>query len=404
MSKKVNYSQLLTYLVEVYILLSFILIGQSEMLIYILVFSIPIFILMHKKVVKPTYFPVIAIVYSLAVYVYYNYLGNGHTQGLQLINVLLISFILIYLENYKISQPDKSIDVFYCVGIVFIIASMIIGNRADEGSIILYGFSDKNYSAVFVFLFFLYTSKRGKYLGTVVGLSYLLIFTNSRSMTLMFVLFYIVWIFRDKIWSVLEKHKITFGKMLITLFIAVIIFSFFWVYFISASGVSSSHYGSLNDSSNQMRFAGIVYTFTLILNNWKNLLFGGYGADYASVLGIDTTFNLLPTFMGIKLTQAHNSVLNNVATMGILPTGIYYVLLCKVVQKFMTKESLPYILPYLVNAMLMHSLFDNRFLVFWLYILSISQGDFKKNKIRIVLSKKSLKGKINRKDNINAYT
>jgi len=286
---------------------------------------------------------------------------------------------MIFIYNFSLAKELIKIkpDFFYCPMFLYILYSMLINQRADEGSLILSGLNDKNYSAVFVYLVFLYSNKKKYISGIFIGIVYGLFFTHSRSYLLLIILFYIFYFFKGCIYSLMENLKISIFKFMCILFVCTILLSFIWVFFVASDNVTAQ-YVSLNDESNLRRFAGNIKTLTLLRDSFKDLLFGGYGYEYYEVLGINvSTYSQLPDFMGVKLVQAHNSILNNFAIMGILPGLIYMYLVCKIFQKEYSMENLPYLLPYLINSMFMHSLFNGRYLLLFLIVLVIQPDKLK---------------------------
>ena len=71
----------------------------------------------------------------------------------------------------------------------------------------------------------------------------------------------------------------------------------------------------------------------------------------------------------VRLEQPHNSILNFVLRAGIIPGFLYFNLLAALLEKINRKDNCPYLYPYMLNGMIMHSLFEGVWLIFWLVIL-----------------------------------
>ena len=118
--------------------------------------------------------------------------------------------------------------------------------------------------------------------------------------------------FRNPIIGFMEKHNITYFKIMIFLFAFIMLFSVLWVYVISSNGVLDYH-ESWNDNSNRIRFVSNLRSFIFLFEDLSKSLFNGYGYEYVSKLGVDVTYSQLPTFLGTTVLQAHTSYLNFMA-------------------------------------------------------------------------------------------
>lgn len=229
---------------------------------------------------------------------------------------------------------------------------------------------DKNYTGVILFLFFMYCNKMKYKLGIIVSI-YMSIILNSRGYILMLIAFYIVKIFKKtvcKVNKLLTRNKI--NRIFIFIFIFTFIFSYYWVYVVASNGVKAYQEG-INDTSNKMRFAANVKTYDLILNN-KHLFINGYDNDIKKVLGVDSKNYMEHTvFEGVRLVQTHNSMLNIMIKVGVLFFLIYFLILSRLLEQY--KDSLEYIIPYILNSIIMHSMLDGSFLLFWIFILYLKE-------------------------------
>ena len=308
---------------------------------------------------------------------------TGYSPNFVILNFTVLILLSIFAENVSFEKSYKynKIDFVYLLMLTAIILGTLTGTR-NEDSIILFGAGDKNYTAVFVFLFFLYSNKRDKIFGVVFSIIYAIFFINSRSFILLVLLFYIMMYFREPITSFMEKHNITYFKLMIALFVFIMLFSVLWVYVISANG-NWGYHESLNDSSNRIRFVSNLRSFLFLFEDLTKSLFNGYGYEYVSKLGVDVTYSQLPTFLGTTVLQAHNSYLNLMVKIGIIPSIVYFYLLGMTFNKFSLKDNMFYVVPFLINGMFMHSLLNGTWLILLLSILIIPQ---KKGRIWKVIS------------------
>lgn len=350
---------------------------------------ITLFFLFRKKIRVPNNIKLCAALLYLSCII--GIVVTGYSPNFVVLNFTVLILLSIFAENVSFEKSYKynKIDFVYLLMLAAIILGTLTGTR-NEDSIILFGKGDKNYTAVFVFLFFLYSNKRDKIFGAVFSIIYAVFFINSRSFILLVLLFYFMMYFRKPITSFMEKHNITYFKLMITLFVFIMVFSVLWVYVVSANG-NWGYHESWNDSSNRIRFVSNLRSFLFLFEDLTKSLFNGYGYEYVSKLGVDVTYSQLPTFLGTTVLQAHNSYLNFMVKVGIVPSIVYFYLLGMTINKFFLKDNMFYAVPFLINAMFMHSLLNGTWLILLLSILIIPQkkgriwkgiSDFKMPKIR----------------------
>lgn len=150
--------------------------------------------------------------------------------------------------------------------------------------------------------------------------------------------------------------------------------SYIWIYFVSSSGYSN-YKTSLNDYSNRMRAVANIYGLKLLKeNHW--FVIGGVGDELTSVIGVqDPDFDNHPKFMETRLVQPHNSILNLMLKMGIVPCLMYLFLLSVLLKSVVTYDNYEYFVPYLLNTCFMHSLLDGAFLILWIFLLAITSNN-----------------------------
>ncbi|MCS4465278.1 hypothetical protein JTT01_20070 [Clostridium botulinum] len=135
------------------------------------------------------------------------------------------------------------------------------------------------------------------------------------------------------------------------MFIITVSISYIWVYKVAIDGVKEYQQG-LNDTSNKMRFVANIYAIDLLKNNKEKLIFYGYDNDFKDIFGIyDYEIDLHRRFMGVRLVQPHNSILNINIRSGIIFSLLYFYILSTIIDKLYTKDNLEYILPYLFSTL-----------------------------------------------------
>ncbi|KEI97132.1 membrane protein [Clostridium botulinum A2B7 92] len=260
----------------------------------------------------------------------------------------------------------------YVMCLVSIIIQLMLGRYSTiNGKISLSIIGDKNFSGVVMILFFMYCAKNKFYLGEVLSVFTILIL-DSRASLITLILFFIVRLFKDTIWSVLQKLRLNKVYKLFALMLIIIIsISYIWVSRVTIYGVKE-YQQSLNDTSNKMRFVANIYAIDLIKNNKKELMFYGYDNDFKDIFGIyDYEIDSHRKFMGVRLVQPHNSIINVIIRTGIIFSLLYFYILSRIIDKLYTKDNLEYILPYLFSALFLHELLNSRFLMFWIIVLCL---------------------------------
>lgn len=297
---------------------------------------------------------------------------TGYSPNFAIFNFLILIFSIFFIKNLNFSYSDSNtIDVVYCFMFIVLLLGTFRGEKIAD-SIILFGTGDKNYSAIYVFLFFLYCQKKNKIVGICFSIIYAFIYINSRAFWLLIFLHYLTFLFRKNIYKVFSKCSFPFFKIMLILFVSVMIFSAFWVNCVPVDETIEYHQ-SLNDTSNRIRFVSNIRSFIFLFENMTKSLFNGYGYEYVSELGVDVEYSKLPTFMGTTVLQAHNSYLNLMVKIGIVPFFVYLALLGYILDEINSEDNIYYILPFLVNAMFMHSLLNGVWLILFVMIVSLPQ-------------------------------
>ncbi|WP_214828569.1 hypothetical protein [Exiguobacterium sp. s26] len=293
---------------------------------------------------------------------------------------ILILFYIFHGENYSYDKMYSKFDWIYLIALTSITLQLIfqlINGGIYFGDFSLYSAWDRNYAAIALFLFISYCDKRKYKFGLIIGFIYAY-YIGSRSFILMLLLLYsvkgikkvILYFKKNKNNSV--RNQVTSIKIFI-IFIGIFFvssaFSYYWVFHISDSNVSSYHEG-LNDNSNAVRFRGNINALELLAND-KHLLLYGYDNEIRSALNIDNSIDSHEMYLGYRLVQPHNSIINMLIKNGIIYSIIYLIMLSVLLRKYFNFNNLEYIIPFLVNSMIMHEMFITGYLFFWIFVLSV---------------------------------
>jgi hypothetical protein len=300
-----------------------------------------------------------------------------------LINTLLSFFYLLIVSKSYANDTEaifnKQFDWFYWIAYVAITIQLLMQVSAGGLSLDMFtlqsGCWDANYTYVALFSFYIYADakKHKSWIPLAIATTY---FNRSRrGIILMVTLFFSIKIIKfirhklhkdSKPWvdtnSFYKCFKIISGATIVA-----IAFSFIWITYISATGTVSYHEG-INDGSNAVRFGSNIYAIETVFSD-PRFLIAGYDNDIQSVLG-DSTQGTYTVYRGYRLVQSHNSVINMFLKNGILFTFLYYLIFCRVFNKYFQRKYIEYWLPYLINAMLMHGMFITDYLL--LFILGMS--------------------------------
>lgn len=290
------------------------------------------------------------------------------TSTLMFLGMAYVCFTTNELDNLF---SERAYKLVYFICLISIFVQLIRGDQnVINGKIALSILGDKNYSGVIMFLFFMYCDKRKFYLGKIVSIMSILILESRASLLIIIILLFTK-VFKKIIYSSLKKIKLdkTY-KLFIIMSIFSVIFSYFWTFNVAINGLKDYQEG-LNDGSNKMRFAANVYAIEALKNDKKLLLYG-YDEDFDKIAGIDSENRDYHTrFMGARLVQPHNSILNIFIKCGVLVSLVYFYVLSKLIDKKYNIDNIEYILSYFVSCLFLHRLLDGTFLILWAIILCI---------------------------------
>jgi hypothetical protein len=319
------------------------------------------------------------------------------SDTIKFVSIVLIYFSVLLFSPYSITHI--TVNLFFLVVIVFYFykGNLIITDKYEKFYNIIYYlmctsliiqifFSlilnkkeisflgwDKNFTGVILFLFFAFCYKQNYLFGVILAIAPA-IFLDSRGYILMLVLFFLIKLLKGPLFKVLNIFKlIKMYKVFLLMIIFICSFSFFWIKFVAPDTYVQE---GINDTSNKMRFGANLKAMDLIKEN-NFLMFYGFDNDIKKVLGIDSPNGEEHTrYYGVRLVQTHNSLLLTMVKTGLLFSILYFLIVSKILDKYYLKENIEYIFPYLASSMIMHSLLNTSFLLFWILILHIPPTKF----------------------------
>lgn len=314
---------------------------------------------------------------------------NGINNTLIIFVTLIISYLNFYDFNYnsvkQIDKIDKVINIIITIRLIFNLIMGLMNSNSLINGLVLSSSIDKNYTGVIIFLFLNWSLKRKNWCGVIICLIYSLII-QSRLLVIAIILMTIL----NLLFRIIEKSKFnilrkfsnrlldlkTFGIFNLTIIFTLIItiFSYVMVEFVNIDSISD-YQESLNDKSNAIRVRANIYAIEDIKEN-PSLILIGYDNNIRNVLGVtdNSTF-----YLGLRLVQPHNYLLNFFLRYGIILSLIYNIVLCNILSKVWNRENLPFILTYLFMNMFMHSLLSTKYLVLFLYVLFIMHKNINNN-------------------------
>ncbi len=335
--------------------------------------------------IKPSTLAIVALCVAmelLGVYI------KGPSEFYSAIRYAFLLALFIIVENGYLKIDYGKTNWFYYAFLFLFVLSIIISFHYQNEFSGNFNFGlnrDKNYSSIIVFLFFMYSNRQGKRLGVIMAFLYAIFLNDSRSYLGLLVLFYVVYIFRAPIYDFLCKFKINkIVIIFIICFLAMVGLTLLWISHVSLSNVGNYHSGFI-DLANMERFVSDYRALEMIQSD-KLIRIWGYGSDYYKAIGLDT----YTVYNGVHLQPVHNSLFSPLVRMGVMMGTVYLLIASRLVNNFFTKDNLPYILPYIVNAMFVHSMFETVWLTFWLIIIATKQKEFSSFNIGKILAKKKV--------------
>ena len=297
------------------------------------------------------------------------------------------SFIFLFISFFSYYRKKDSVfyyssfrfDWFYWAVLISIVTHLMFALVSEGFGITRFYISggawDVNVFSLVLFAFFAYCDAKHYKMWFPIAVFTIVFCRGSRGCLFIFALFALIKVIKlllskNKLRKKTDSKNATYQPFLIIcLAVAVTIcFSYFWTYVISTSNVLYYHEG-LNDGSNAVRFRSNIFALEQVFRT-TDFIFYGYDNDIRLLIG-DISPEESAMFMGYRLVQSHNSIINMFMKNGILFAGVYVVLLCILLRRFFDKNRLEYWLPYLFGSMILHSMFSLGYLLIFVISLSV---------------------------------
>lgn len=301
---------------------------------------------------------------------------------------LSLSFFAYYKNNGISSFSKKGIDWFYWSVLLSIVLHLIVALSTEGFGLARFFISggawDVNVGSLVLFAFYSYCD--AKHYKSWFPVAVLTVFfgRESRGCLVVFGLFILIkliklFVSKTKLNKKANSRNITYEPIIVIglAVVAVVCFSYFWTFVVSSSNVLYYHEG-LNDGSNAVRFRSNIYALEQVFGT-TDFMFFGYDNDIRLLLG-DISPEESAMFLGYRLVQSHNSIINLFMKNGILFSCIYIVLLCVLLKKSFDIKRIEHWLPYLFGSMILHSMFSNGFLL--IFLISLCATPIKNNNPR----------------------
>lgn len=309
--------------------------------------------------------------FFLAFYLINLFFISNYTQKDSILRWFALIYCIVFIPIVaNCTKKDNTESVIWFIALVGVLCTIIWGTRTTSGDLSLMGaLPDKNYSAIIIFLLFMYSQKRKQPLGFVLLMVTIIFLTSSRGLVLLFASFLTVRYTKKYLYKIIN-HKYFISIFFIVGTIAILLFSYFWVDVVS--NISWGESGTrLNDMSNRMRFSANIYAWENQLSKINyHILFCGYGDGLKTSMGIPHDECVI--FNGVRLVVSHNATLNTLLILGWVPGLIYIFILGYILQKYCTYENVEYVFPILIDATII-PLFKPGILIMWFLILILPQ-------------------------------
>ena len=255
-------------------------------------------------------------------------------------------------------------------------------DKSGDLAPLLYGALDKNWTALFVFLYFAYSIKGGKRLGVCLGLAYPLAYLGRQYLMMLAFLLIAVFLLRVRggrlehgIGSVL-KHPFALLALFVVGGVGIAVLSYVWVNYVIPTGLVAYKTG-LNDGSNAMRMSSINYVLSRIANDVA-FLYRGFDQSIFDVLGINTEemgYGDTYYVMGLyRLVQPHNEVINMLAKEGLLFSLLYYGAVSNVLSRLIeSKLDVAVLISFMLGCLFLHQMFTCQTLMLLVFVLASAE-------------------------------
>lgn len=220
--------------------------------------------------------------------------------------------------------------------------------------------------SVIVICVFLLGAKRGYYVKSLILAVVSLVALPARTLQLFFILFLCCKIFQKQIFRIID-HKIIRNSFLwiLLMVLGIAVFSVIWLFSLTKIYTIAEGHTGLYDTSNYERFRTILYALKVIWD--KKLIVSGVSvmANYNTM----TSFPSLPNFPELASAGPHNTYVAILLNFSIMFGGIYLYWVSKIIDKVMSIEMIPYVIPYLLCGCILHDMLSGPRMLLYLAIL-----------------------------------
>lgn len=300
---------------------------------------------------------------------------------------LILSVFQLFLISLFASEDafkiNERFDWFYVFSTIFLVCNICIDYFSNK-ILVFTNFADKNYAAIIVFLYCLYSLKKRYILGLLVSFAYILVSSTRLYILALILCALSILVAKSKFLQKHAQNSMTVRNtmlLFISMFILTVAVSYVWSYYVVGEN-TTSYQESINDTSNAIRTNSNLYAFR-VLESDRDLLWRGYDSKIRDALGVGS--DILTehvSYLGLRIVQPHNSIINSLITHGVLYTILYYMMLSNILSKFFKPTNIMLWVPYLVITLVMHSMLSSFFLVFWVMVL-VAPSREKKGKVKV---------------------
>lgn len=332
---------------------------------YLSIFSCICGIIIYKKNLRTTirnWILIVAAAISLILFLMntQNVLEYGESRIAIVIFANLCIFSLLCSERGDSSAKAKIAvnsgygieDILYGLLFIFCILSLyryyLSGGRDSS---FIYGQQYVSFSVIIMFLFLFGIKLNHRLMSTILAVVTCIVLP-SRTFQFFILLYIICRLFSDKIEKILQKRAFNSSLKIITwLFVGTMILAYIWVFVLGKyiqiyDGHGESLLNNMYDASNFGRFGTYIYALAAIFQ--EKPFFKGIGelVDYETLVDMDGVFRFSP----------HNSYLQLLIFYSIVFGILVIVITSKIIDKYMYKENIPFIIPYLFITCILHDL------------------------------------------------
>ena len=361
-----------------YFILCFFILPDNLARKCIVIFAIPLLLILHRMIVKPNFVSeytklclAVAVAIIAMLPALFSLYGQKYTLDLWI--YIFLSFLLFgmkYDTDETLFEENNSIRLLICwCSLLVLMYYCFIHTDYTQGDLAFTAYNnDKNYAAFIVFLLFMIYMKLRFLPGIVFPIFFFVFCNKSRGLILCMMVFIAIRFGKKCLKQVIKiRHGYTLLFCVVST-LAIIGFSYLFIYGTAFSTIGG-YRDTLVDGSNKMRFNANIYAIDLIRDN--KLIWSGLGSDLTRYMGVDDGMgnNMVNLqYNGFRLVQSHDSVINIITRIGIIPTLLYLFVMGLIADKYKTYENLEYYYSFLVYGLILNYYFGP-WIIAWFFVL-----------------------------------